>query len=169
MAYRVTINNARLTLKVNRLANRNAKQIMDETFDGAVALVLGGPYSTGALARHMYKVGPISAGLTTTGVVGNSSPIARIVHDGSGLHGPQHMAYDIFPKAATHVYRFGNRRKPMLRFFWRRAGRVVYMSQIPGSPSTIGRSHPGQRGKMFLARAAEAAARRHGTRLKGDV
>lgn len=162
--YRVNIHQARLTIKVNRITERHCAEMLREVLFESRARASGGPYSKGALAASIHQVGPITLRLESTGIVEATSPHARMVHDGTGLYGPKHQAYDIFPKAAAHVYRFGSRRKPQLRFEWR--GKIRYFPHIPGAAHTIGRSHPGQRGKNYLVGALEDVAHRRGARVK---
>lgn len=66
---------------------------------------------------------------------------AAAVEGGAGLWGPRASKYVILP-----------RNKRYLRFYWRKVGRIVTLPSV---------RHPGQRGKNYLQRAAESAARRH--------
>lgn len=162
------------TVRIYRLAvSRNGqdfskkliRRVMLETELGAKAITATGPYTTGELSRSIHGEGPVVRGPIVSGAVGSRLSYAKLVHNGSGLHGPHHKAYSIFPKGAPHVYRFGSRKKPQLKFYWRKVGRVVYMPHIPGSAGTIGVSHPGQRGKHYLTEPMRESARRHRFRV----
>jgi hypothetical protein len=139
-----------------RIARRYAATVLEEMQDAAQVNAAGGEYSTGRLASSVYKSGPFPQGSTITGSVGSRLEYASYVEKGARVH-------NIFPKGAPHVYRFGPKRRPMLKFAWR--GRVVYMNQIPGGPGTVGRSHPGMKGKHWLSRAIVAVATRHRLRV----
>jgi hypothetical protein len=138
-------------------ATKLVKQVLLETEVGAKVLASGGTYSKGRLADSIHITGPIVVGPTVRGSVSSDLPYAKIVHDGAKIHA-------IFPKG-VQGYRFGSRRRPQLKFFWRRAGRVVYMPQVPGSRNTVGRSHPGLKGKKYLIDPLRASARRHGFKV----
>lgn len=162
------------TVRIYRLAvtrngqeysKRLIRRVMEETELGAKAILATGPYTSGNLARSVHGEGPVVRGPIVSGAVGSRLSYARIVHNGSGLHGPEHKAYPIFPKRAPHVYRFGSRKKPQLKFFWRKVGRTVFMPHIPGSAGRIGLSHPGQRGKHYLTEPMRASAFRHRFRV----
>jgi|SRR5689334_11336229 len=141
----------------NRIAQRYASRILDEIQDVARINASGGEYSKGRLASSVNKSGPLIRGTSVTGSVGSRLSYARVVEVGASVH-------NIFPKAAPHVYRFGRpKRKPLLKFVWR--GRTVYMHQIPGGPGTIGRSHPGMRGKHWLSKAIIEVGLRHRLRV----
>ena len=134
-------------------------RVLDEVLFEAYIIARSGPYATGRLAQSLKKVGPRQAGFRVEGSVATDAPYASAVHDGAKVH-------NIFPKAATHVYRFGSRTRPQLKFFWRRAGRVVYLPHIPGSAARIGRSHPGiARGKHFLNDPLREVSRRYNLRV----
>lgn len=138
--------------QTGRISSRYARRVLDDLQDTARINALGGEYSTGRLASSISKNGPTIVGNRVVGSVGSRLDYARWVESGTPVH-------NIFPKGAPHVYRFGPKRRPMLRFIWR--GRLVYMNQIPGGPGTVGRSHPGMRGKHWLSRALiEVGARR---------
>lgn len=154
---RVRINGFEARTITVRGAQRLCRRVMDEVYDEARRITLRGPYVTGELANSLYKDGPHVYGKIVTGEVGSTADYAHIVHDGAQVH-------DIFPKAAGHYYRFFDRSRPQLRFFWRRIGRVIYLPHIPGAPSRIGRSHPGQKGKKFLSNPLQEAAVRNGMR-----
>jgi hypothetical protein len=139
-----------------RIARRYAAEILEEMQDAAQINALGGEYSTGRLASSVYKSGPFPQGSTVTGSIGSRLEYASHVERGARVH-------NIFPKGAPKVYRFGAKRRPMLKFVWR--GRVVYMNQIPGGPGTIGRSHPGMKGKHWLSKAIAAVGARHRLRV----
>jgi hypothetical protein len=155
---RVVIYHALTRAHSIEVAKRLVRQVLYETEFGAKAITRGGPYSVGNLSESIHSEGPNLIGTSVTGTVGSALPYARSVHDGAKVHW-------IFPKAAKGVIRFGNRRRPQLRFFWRRAGRVVFLPHIPGSPGKIGHSHPGVKGKHYLTEPLRNAARRHGFRF----
>lgn len=135
------------------------RQVMYEVDFGARARLVTGPYTTGNLADSIQRDGPIAMpNGNIMGSIGSSLPYASSVHSGAKVH-------PIFPKAARGVYRFGDRRRPQLRFFWRRKGRVVFMPHVPGSIHRVGLSHPGQPGKHYLSEPLRAAGRRHGFRV----
>jgi hypothetical protein len=117
-----------------------------------------GPYSKGHLARTIRAVGPHPVFGGVSGRVEAGASYARIVERGAKIH-------QIFPKGAPHVYRFGSHRRPQLKFFWRRAGKVVFMPHVPGSRARVGLSHPGLRGKHYLTEALRAASRRNNFRV----
>lgn len=139
-----------------RIAKRAADVILTEMKDEATINAAGGEYSHGHLAKSVYKSGPMSVGGTVIGSVGSRLSYARVVEDGAKVH-------NIFPKGAPHVYRFGRPQRPTLKFTWR--GRTVFMNQIPGGPGTIGRSHPGMRGKHWLRKAMLGVALRNNLRV----
>lgn len=104
--------------------------------------VASGPYTMGDLARSIQSHGPfVEANGRVSGYVGSDLPYASAVEGGSGLWGPKHTKYPIYPV-----------RKKMLRFYWRKVGHVVVLPKV---------MHPGQRGKNYLKRAAESVGRRH--------
>lgn len=138
-----------------------AVRLTDQVLDGVVqagkAIASVGPYTTGHLASTIEKEGPHVAGRLVTGSVVATASYAQIAHDGAGVH-------EIFPVDAPHVWRFGSRRRPQLKFYWRRAGRTVYAPHIPMSPNYIGVSHPGYEGKKFLSSPLRTMARIFGFR-----
>lgn len=154
---RVRINGFEARTITRRGATRLCRRVMDEVFNEARRITLSGPYVTGNLANSLYKDGPHVFGDVVAGEVGSTSEYAHIVHDGAKVH-------DIFPKSARQFYRFFDRSRPQLKFFWRRIGRVIYLPHIPGAPSRIGRSHPGQKGKQFLTNPLKESAARHNMR-----
>lgn len=158
MATRVILYKAIIRAHSLEVARRLVKQVMYETEFGARLLTLGGPYSVGNLADSIHGDGPHVTGSLVTGTVGSSLPYAKSVHDGAKVHW-------IFPKASKGVIRFNSRRRPQLRFFWRRVGRTVYLPHVPGSPGKIGHSHPGVKAKHYLTEPLRNAARRHGFRF----
>ena len=135
-------------------AMRLTEQVLDGTVSAAKAITAPGtgPYTTGHLSSTIEKEGPFAAGRLVTGSVVARASYATIAHDGARIH-------DIFPKDAPHLWRFGSRRRPQLKFFWRRAGRTVYAPHIPMSPNYLGRSHPGYKGKKYLSTPLRAMAR----------
>jgi hypothetical protein len=141
---------------------RFTRRVLLEIEAQAKIITLQGEYASGALAESITIDGPRLEGTKIRGSVGTRKDYARAVHDGAKVHW-------IFPKGATGFIRFGSRRKPQLKFFWRREGRVVFMPHVPGSRNKIGHSHPGIRyGKRFLAIPLEAAGRRHNMRVTID-
>lgn len=144
-----------------RAASDLIDRVLSEVLFDAQAITARGPYTTGRLAQSLRREGPRAVGFRVEGSVGSPLPYAPIVHEGAKVHA-------IFPKSATGVYRFGSRTRPQLKFFWRRIGKVVYLPHIPGAPSRIGRSHPGQRGKKFLTIPLERAGRRFNLRVRTD-
>jgi hypothetical protein len=161
----VRINQVALTKKVRAIASRQMREALLETEVAAKVLTLRGPYVTGHLSDSIHVDGPHTRGFFVSGEVRTRVKYAKIVHNGSGIHGPKHKPYLIFPKGARHYFRFGDRRRPQLHFFWRKVGKSVFFPHIPGGPGSVGRSHPGQKGKHFLTLPMRAAARRHGFRF----
>ncbi len=150
-----------LKAQTTEMATAYLNQLLYEVEFEARSRVLHGPYTTGNLASQFYRRGPFVSGNNVTGRVGNRAKYAQIVHDGARIH-------QIFPKGVPHILGFThdrNGKRKMLRFYWRRAGKVVFMPHVPGSPSTVGRSHPGQKGKHFLSEAILSVAERRGLRV----
>ena len=137
---------------------RLVREVMREVAFGARVMTLGGPYGVGNLADSIEEDGPHIRPGRVTGQVGSRLYYARIAHDGAKIHW-------IFPKASKGVVRFGSRKRPQLKFFWRKVGHVVFMPHVPGSPRKIGRSHPGQPGKHYLTEPLRRSARLHGFRV----
>lgn len=161
----VTLFKIAVTAESKKVALRLVKGLLLAAEVESKVTTAAGPYATGRLARSIHSVGPV---ITTGGVQGDlvaDAPYAKAVHDGSGLHGPKHKAYPIFPKGARGVYRFGSRKKPQLKFFWRARGHIVFMPHVPGSRAKIGRSHPGQVGSHYLTNALKNNARRFHARV----
>lgn len=146
----------RLQVQSVRIARKVANRVLKEMEATAKVNAAGGRYSTGRLSRSVYRTGPMVSGGTVRGTVGSRLSHARVAEVGARVH-------NIFPKGAPHVYRFGRKRRPMLKFIWH--GHMVYMNQIPGGPGTVGRSHPGMRGKHWLSRAIVTVAVRNGFRV----
>ncbi len=129
--------------------------ILQEIAAGARAIAATGSYATGELASSIEIQGPLVVGTQVRGAVGSRLDYALAVHDGAKAHW-------IFPKGAQGVIRFGSHKRPQLRFFWRRQGRIAFFPHIPGGARTVGRSHPGIRyGKKYLEIPMVAVARRH--------
>jgi hypothetical protein len=133
-------------------------QVMYEVEFGARAKLLTGPYTTGILADSIRRDGPHIAPGRVFGSVGSKLPYAASVHSGAKVHW-------IFPKGAQGLVRFGSRKRPQLRFFWRKVGHVVYLPHVPGSEGKVGHSHPGQPGKHYLTEPLRRSARIHGFRV----
>lgn len=150
----------RLELKATGLdeALRLVTELMEEVTLAAKVIASAGMYATGDLADSIEPDGPRIEGNLVVGSVGSDLPYAQVVHDGSPRH-------HIFPKAAPGVWRFGERGRPQLKFYWRRLGRVVYFPHIPASYNTLGYSHPGFAGKQYLARPLKAIGRAKGFRV----
>lgn len=156
----VHIDHAKLTVKASRVSVRQVRKIMDSVHDISVRAVSRGPYATGRLASSIYKQGPVTTGLRTFGRVGSELSYAASVERGA-------IPHPIWPKGARDVWRFGSRKRPQLKFVWH--GRVVYTPHVPMSPGTIGRSHPGQKGKHFLLRALVQTALKYRMRVSYGV
>jgi len=141
-------------------ALRLVREVTHEVKTGAFRILMTGPYTTGRLALGLEDhVTPTADGARgEVGINGALHPYAASVEGGAKVHW-------IFPKGARGTIRFGAHEAPMLRFFWRKAGEVVFLPHIPGSPSTVGRSHPGQPGKSYLRKPLVIAAARHGMRV----
>lgn len=152
MASSSRVYHAILAAQTVRLTRRFVNRVLDEILAESTTIAAVGPYTTGALAKSIYKSGPMVVGTRVFGNVGTRKSYAHIVEGGAKVH-------NIFPKNAPHVYRFGRQRRPTLKFRWH--GRTVYPNQIPMAPGTIGLSHPGQKGKGFLIRSLRNAAVRH--------
>jgi hypothetical protein len=159
------------TLRINRVATasqsreagaRLLRTVLREVEAYGKAATLGGPYTTGRLSNSIHSQGPTYTTFGVTGSVGSKLPYAALVHSGAKVHA-------IFPKG-TRLFRLpGNpryHRRPQLKFYWRRVGKVVWLPQVPGSAGKVGRSHPGQRGKQYLREGLEIAARRHQMHLE---
>lgn len=155
---RVVLNHAIIRATSIKEAFDLVNQVMYEVSFAAHAQLSSGPYTTGNLAASIRRDGPHIGPGRITGSVGSNLPYASAVHDGAKIHW-------IFPKGARGVVRFGNRKRPQLHFFWRKRGKFVYLPHIPGSPSKIGRSHPGQSGKHYLTEPLRRSARIHGFRV----
>lgn len=146
---------AQLLKQTGRITRRQAEKVLKEVQEEARENARGGEYSKGNLAKTIYRSGPFVRGYNASGSVGSRAKYAKAVEGGARVH-------DIFPKGQT-LYRFGKVKAPALKFQWR--GRTVYFNQIPGAEGTIGRSHPGQKGKHYLARALVSVAARHNLRV----
>lgn len=146
-----------LMRQTGRISQRQADKVMRDMQRVAKLNASGGEYSRGGrLARSIKRHGPLILGYSANGTVYSDLSYARVVEKGAKRH-------DIFPKGAPHIYRFHGNQRPMLKFVWR--GRMRYFNQIPGGPGTIGRSHPGMRGKHYLARAMVRVAARYRLRI----
>lgn len=153
----VEIDSRRITAKAGKLGVNQVRAMLRFAHRHAFRATLAGEYSKGALAASLYIRGPYlittgRASVHVEGSVGSVLPYAASVERGAEVH-------NIFPKGSGHFYRFGSRRRPMLRFVWR--GRIVFTPHVPMSVTTIGRSHPGQRGKRYLRNAAIETALRY--------
>lgn len=149
---------ASLQFESRKIAVRFANRVLNEIETEARFIAATGKYTKGHLAASIYNTGAIPRGTRVVGAVGSRLGYARAVESGARRH-------DIFPRNAAQVYRFGRPARPTLKFFWAKAGRVVYPNQIPMAPGTIGVSHPGQPGKGFLRKPLLAAAVRHRMRI----
>lgn len=139
-------------------ASRFMETVLQEMRAGAVAILAEGEYTTGELAASIELQGPVIRGEQVRGAVGSRLEKALVVHDGARVH-------EIYPKGAVGVWRPGSHRRPQLKFFWRRKGRVAYFPHIPGGEGTVGRSHPGMRGKKYLEIPLQVVGRRHGFKV----
>lgn len=139
-------------------ALRLVTELMEDVTLAAKVIAASGSYATGHLADSIDMDGPRIEGRLVVGSVGSNLSYASVVHDGS----PRHK---IFPKAAKGVWRFGDRRRPQLKFYWRRLGRVVYFPHIPASYNTLGYSHPGFKGKHYLSGPLRVIGRAKGFKV----
>lgn len=155
------VNHPVLRVHISEIGYRNLQQVMRFVHLRARKGAAKGKYSKGALAASIYAHGPeiiptSSDGCIVQGEIGSLLPYAASVERGAEIH-------NIFPKSAVHIFRFGSRRRPMLTFIWH--GRRVFTPHVPMAPYTIGRSHPGQKGKRFLRSALLLAAARYNFRF----
>lgn len=157
MTYVVHINHAKLQVITMAGASRYVAKVLDTIHDVAVRGARGGPYSKGTLAASIYKEGPQVIGYLARGEVGSRLSYADIVERGARPH-------NIFPRGSSHMFRFGDRKRPQLKFVWK--GRIVFTPHVPMSPGRIGLSHPGQTGKHFLLKAAVQASVRYRLQLR---
>jgi len=155
---RVKMYKAALQATSRAEALRLVDRLLDDVTLAAKVIAASGPYATGRLADSIDKDGPRITGNIITGSVGSDLPYADTAHDGSPIHA-------IFPKGAPGVWRFGSRKAPQLKFYWRRLGRVVYFPHIPASVNTLGRSHPGYKGKKYLSEPLQVFGRAQGFRV----
>jgi len=139
-------------------AVRLVGNLLEDVKVAAKIIAASGPYSTGRLARSIDKDGPHVSGNIITGSVGSDLSYADTVHDGAPIH-------KIFPKAAPGVWRFGSRKAPQLKFYWRKAGKTVMFPHIPASLNTVGLSHPGYKGKQYLSGPLKVFGRAQGFRV----
>ena len=161
MPFTTKVHRTQIQVTSSRISTRKLRKITNELEREAKFLASIGPYTTGRLARSIGTTGPTPTGLKVTSTVGSRLSYAGIVERGAGIH-------PIFPKGAPHIYRFfgpAATRPPQLKFYWRKAGRTVYTPQVPMGPGTIGVSHPGQKGKHFLVKAAGTIAVKYRMRL----
>jgi hypothetical protein len=157
MPVQVRINRATTFVQSREAAAKLVRQVLYEVEFAAKAMTLGGPYSVGNLANSIHSVGPTFTPIGVTGRVGSKLKYAMSVHDGAKRHA-------IYPKGHKGGARFGgwaSHQKPQLKFFWRKAGKIVYFPQIPGSVATVLKSHPGQKGKQYLTEPLRRSARIH--------
>lgn len=155
---RVFMYKAALRATSREEALRLVGNLMDSVELGAKVIASSGSYSTGRLANSIEQDGPRVIGNMITGDVGSDLSYADTVHDGSPIH-------SIFPKSAKGIYRFGSRKAPQLKFYWRKLGRVVYFPHIPASVNTLGHSHPGYKGKKYLSTPLRVFGRAQGFRV----
>lgn len=138
MAENVTIRLHRLDIR--RLSMRHATRKVDRAAketEALAKLAARGPYSTGELARTIYRQTYVR-NKEAVGEVGSNHPKARLIHDGAKPH-------PIPPRAIDGT----------LVFYWRKVGRTVYFKR----PHI--RLHPGMQGKRFLTGPLEQVGRRH--------
>jgi hypothetical protein len=158
---RVRMYKAALQATSRAEALRLVDRLMDDVTLASKVIADSGPYATnlpGHLADSIEKDGPRIIGNIITGSVGSDLHYADIAHDGSPVH-------NIFPKKAPGVWRFKSRKAPQLKFYWRKLGRVVYFPHIPASVNTLGRSHPGYKGKKYLSEPLQVFGRAQGFRV----
>lgn len=150
----------RLELKATGLDEglRLVTNLLNDVALAAKVIASSGSYATGQLADSIDIDGPRVEGGLIVGSVGSDLPYANVVHDGAARH-------NIFPKAAPGLWRFGDRGRPQLKFYWRKLGRVVYFPHIPASPNTMGFSHPGFKGKKYLSTPLRVFGRAQGFRV----
>ena len=138
---KVTIYHSKARRESNKEAEDFIRQVLREIQFQARLHIVFGPYTTGRLASSLRTRGPFMEFGRVTGSVGSDLPYAAAVEGGSGLHGPRRSKYVIRPNRAK-----------MLKFYWRKVGRVVVLPKV---------NHPGQRGKDYLLKAAQSVSRRH--------
>lgn len=139
--------NVPLSRRVSQQATvRHVRQILREIRIRARITASHGPYTTGRLAQSINIDGPYIEINRVRGSVGSSLRYAELVNSGAGLHGPLGSKYLIRPRPP----------KRYLRFYWRRMGRTVALTQV---------RHPGQQGKRYLTDALREVARRHNLRV----
>jgi len=156
MPTKVRLHRAEIYVGSHQAAQRLMRQLLYEV-EFLAKIRARGPYSANILSTSIRSESHnVPSGVT--GRVGSSLPYASSVEGGAKVH-------PIFPKALKGVYRFGEHRRPQLKFFWRKAGRVVLVPHIPISPHTIGRSHPGQKAKRYLESSLRDVAHRHRMRV----
>ena len=155
---RVTMYKAALQATSREEALRLVGNLMADVELAAKVIAGSGPYARGRLAASIGRDGPRISGNMIIGSVGSDLSYADTAHDGAPIHA-------IFPKAAPGVWRFGSRRRPQLKFYWRKVGRVVYFPHIPASLNTLGRSHPGYKGKKYLSTPLQVFGRAQGFRV----
>ena len=158
MTAKVRINVPRAYEVAGMDAMQFMEKVLQEMRAAAVAIASRGPYTTGHLASSIELQGPKIYGTEVRGAIGSRLSYALLAHDGAKIH-------EIFPKNAPHVYRFGSMKRPQLKFYWRKAGRVVFFPHIPGAPTRIGLSHPGMAGKKYLEIPLVLVGRRHGFKV----
>ena len=139
-------------------ALRLVTKLMNSVEISAKIIASTGSYSTGRLADSVDQDGPRITGHMVSGNVGSDLSYADTAHNGSPIH-------DIVPKSAKGIYRFGSRKAPQLKFYWRKLGRVVYFPHIPASVNTLGHSHPGYKGKKYLSTPLRVFGRAQGFRV----
>lgn len=174
MPYQTFVYDTVLHLEAYKMSARELRAMTSEIKLLARAFVIG-PYSKldGGIETKIAATNPVQVGDRVEAQVhtGNSR-YANIVESGARHH-------EIFPKAKKSwtkakkaaygggIYRFGDQSAPQLKFFWRKAGHIVYTPHVPMAASTIGVSHPGMQGKHFMARALYIVGTRHNFRPAG--
>jgi hypothetical protein len=137
----VIIYHSRARRETNEDAEKFVREVLRQIVFQARLHVAFGPYTTGNLARSLHHTGPFIEFGRVTGSVGSNLNYAAAVEGGAGLYGPRRSRYLIVPRRAR-----------LLRFYWRKVGRIVALPDV---------RHPGQRGKHYLEQAAQSVARRH--------
>lgn len=134
---RVELNRLNLRRFSNRLSMDKVDKVTKEV-EALAKLAARGPYSTGHLARTIYRV-TYTRGNNAIGEVRSNDPKSEMIHGGTRPH-PIHP---IRPDGT-------------MVFFWRKVGRVVYFKR----PHI--RMHPGSAPKRFLSGPMERVGRRNG-------
>ena len=142
------IHDAQLRIQTNLMGIKFIRPLLNEV-ENLAKMHVDGPYSTGRriekfprarkpLRLSFYQVAPHAGARGVSGTVGNRAPHARVVHNGASPHP--------IPRAGE-TYQ---------HFHWRRVGRWVVAYHV---------SHPGMKGKRYLANALAEVGLRHRLRF----